>query len=154
MRFIIFVLSVLLVCSCSEKKYFKIYFENESESDSILDLSIYANDELLIEDSIYYSDVVPNFHEYDFNLPSGVYVLRFVENSNQVVHIDTVHLDRDKYLLASYKYEIKNIKMYEAEHFRFKTLYPLKKESEFKYDSVLYPRSITTFVMDSVPLIH
>ncbi len=138
-----------MLSSNSKLNELNIYIENESSSDTLIDVSIKMDEHILEKDKIGYSEITPNYKSYKFEASNGVHILEIMVEELGISETVEIDIQEDKYVIATYKFEIKPSASYGMEMMKFNTL---KSDQQFTYDSILIPRQFELHVMDSLPV--
>lgn len=111
MKEIKFILVWLFIASssCKREEEITLYISNTSPFTQIDRIQVFVNDTMLLSQSFKYSDIVPNYDVFKFNLKERVNKLRVVELTYGIEKVDTINTKNDKYVFISFNEFKKNL---------------------------------------------
>ena len=101
----------MFICliSCNHGTEVAFYVTNNSEHTKDNTIQVYINDSLLISKNFRYSNVVPNDEIFKFRLKNSVGKLKVVELTYGMETIDSIDIDKEKYIFIGFDEFKKNL---------------------------------------------
>lgn len=87
---------------CSGLRSLTLYVKNIKESEKSVNLKVYINDSLCVNDKFAYSAVTPNYDVYVYKFDKGIHALKVLKDDNQLL-TDTFDLNNDMFVYISYE---------------------------------------------------
>lgn len=101
MRAIIIVIFTLIFFSCSGVRNLTLYVTNINETEELIQLKIFIDDSLYVNNDFTYSSITPNYDTYVFKFDKGVHKLKVIKDGSLVL-ADTFNLRKDMFIYVSY----------------------------------------------------
>ncbi|EAY23898.1 hypothetical protein [Microscilla marina] len=140
--------ALILLQGCHNKQdNLSFLVENSSQDVSEVDLLIFVDDDLLINEYFRRKLDVPDYDVYHFKLADGQHTLKVKSKSQGIEMTKKFKLPEDRYIFINFKYKTLKGKAYEFEK-------GLSDSLKVPFDSVLIPKKIEVWITDKMPKLH
>jgi hypothetical protein len=78
-----------------------LYVNNIKATEKSVNLKVYVNDSLCVNNSFKYSSITPNYDVYVYKFDKGVHTLKVLKDDNQML-TDTFNLKKDMFIYVTY----------------------------------------------------
>lgn len=106
---VFFVILTVIFSGCLRAKSVTLYVTNINETEQSVQLEIFIDDSLCVNDNFQYSSTSPNYDAYEMKFDSGVRALKVVKEGSQIIS-DTFDLNESLFIYISYGEDLRGDK--------------------------------------------
>jgi hypothetical protein len=88
-------------CSAFSQKKVGLYVVNNEETEKNVELKIYIDDSLCVNQTFRYSNVVPNYELHSFEFRKGIHKIKVLKEDKEMIS-DTFNLKKGIFIYISY----------------------------------------------------